>query len=79
MDTATIPPIYSSAMQELNAFFNILATPYDKGEIVRFNLAYQRLYPKLSRSEKLRAEKLVDSLLEHLEDENLASKVYGVV
>ncbi len=79
MDTAAITPIHSSAMKELNALFNSLITPYGQGEIVRFNLAYQRLYPKLSRSERIRAEKLVDALLENLEDESLASKVYGVV
>ena len=79
MNTATVTPIHSSSIQELNDLFNSLQKPYGQSEIVRFNLAYQRLYPNLSRSERLRAEKLVDALLVNLEDENLASKVYGVV
>jgi len=79
METKSITPLHSSNIQELNELFNNLIKPYGKGEIVRFNLAYQRLYPHLSRSEKRRAEKLVDAVLDNLEDENLAPKVYGVV
>jgi hypothetical protein len=77
--TASITPIHSSGMQDLNELFNNLQKPYGQGEIVRFNLAYQRLYPQLSRSEQVRAEKLVDALLDNLEDDSLASKIYGVV
>ena len=79
MNVANISPIHSNGMRELNVLFNTLEKPYGKGDIVRFNLAYQRLYPILSRSEKLHAEKLVDSLIDNLEDESLASRIYGVV
>ena len=79
METTSISQLPSSNIQELNHLFNNLIKPYGIGEIVWFNLAYRRLYPHLSRSEKLRAEKLVDALLDSLEDENLAPKVYGVV
>jgi len=79
MTTATITQLHTAAMQDLNRLYNDLQRPYGQGEIVRFNLAYQRLYPQLNPSEKQRAEKLVDSLLDNLEDDRLASKVYGVV
>jgi hypothetical protein len=79
MNVAPITPIHSASIQELNELFNNLQKPYGRGEIVRFNLAYQKLYPNLSRHEKRRAEALVDALLVNLEDERLASKIYGVV
>jgi hypothetical protein len=71
--------IHSEEMGELVTLFNSLRKPYGQGEIVRFNLVYQRLYPHLTRSEKQCAEKLVDALLDNLADEGLAPKVYGVV
>lgn len=79
MNTATVTQIHSNGMQELNEMFMNLKKPYGKGEIVRFNLAYQHIYPQLTRAEKLRAEKFVDALLDDLEDERLAPKIYGVV
>ncbi len=79
MNAVSITPVHSHAIQELNELFNNLQKPYGKGEIVRFNLAYQRIYPQLSRSEKRRAEVLVDALITNLEDDRLASQVYGVV
>jgi hypothetical protein len=79
MNAPNIAPLHSSSMQDLNCLFNSLQKPYGKGEIVRFNLAYQRLYPTLTRAERLRAEKLVDALLDNLEDERLAPKIFGVV
>jgi hypothetical protein len=79
VNTATVTPIHSSDIQELNELFNNLRKPYGRGEIYRFNLTYQRLYPKLSRFEKRHAEKLVDALLADLEHDDLACKVYGVV
>lgn len=71
-------PAITSNMRELNALFNALKRPYGNGEIVRFNLAYQRIYPALNRSDKHRAEELVDALLRDLEHEDLAPKIYGV-
>jgi hypothetical protein len=71
----------SVGIQELTDLFNDLSKPYGQGEgeVVRFNLAYQRIYPHLNSEEKLCAEKLVDTLLVNLENEKLASRVYGVV
>jgi hypothetical protein len=66
-------------IEDLNSLFNSLQKPYGKGEIVRFNLTYQRLYPKLDRAERHHAERLVDALLVDLENEDLAKQVYGVV
>ena len=79
MNAATVTPIHTSGISELNELFNILRKPYGDGEIVRFNLAYQRVYPQLSRTEKRHAETLVDTLIENLEREGLAPKIYGVV
>lgn len=79
MTIATVTSIHSSSMSELHSLFSTFQKPYGQGEIVRFNLAYQRLYPSLGRSERLHAEKLVDTLLENLADEKLAPKIYGVV
>ena len=79
MNVNPVTHIHSTGIQELNELFNNLRKPYGQGEIVRFNLAYQKVYPQLSRLEKRRAEVLVDALLVNLEDERLASKIYGVV
>ena len=68
----------TSNMQELNALFSALKKPYGSGEIVRFNLAYQRIYPALNRSDKHHAEELVDALLSDLEQEDLAPKINGI-
>ena len=79
MHTASVTPIHSCGIQELNALFNHLQKPYGKAEILRFNLEYQRIYPQLSRIEKRRAEKMVDAMIDNLEHERLASMIYGVV
>ncbi len=79
MKTATVTPLRSKDIEELNDLFNNLKRPYGKGEVVRFNLAYQRLYPKLNRLERQHAEALVDAMIADLENDNLASHIYGVV
>jgi hypothetical protein len=68
-----------SSFEQLVALFNSLQKPYGKGEIVRFNLAYQRLYPNLCRLDRMSAERLVDALLVNLENDDLAQQIYGVV
>jgi hypothetical protein len=77
MKTPTAPR-RSDGIQALDALFDGLKKPYGQGEVVRFNLAYQRLYPQLSRAEKLDAEKLVDALLLDLEDQSPARKSGGL-
>ncbi len=79
MNKPTDSPTPPSAIHELEMLFGSLKMPYDQTEIVRFNLAYQRVYPCLSRTEKRRAEQLVDALIDDLEQKGLASKIYGVV
>lgn len=78
MNTATPSSLPSLGMQALIEVFNDLKPPYRQGDVVRFNLAYLRLYPKLGRSEKPRAEALATALLNNLEDERLASNVFLV-
>jgi len=79
MNAVNISPIHSPAIQEINELFKSLNKPCGQGEINRFNVAYQRVYPQLSRLEKRRAEELVDELINNLEHRRLASKIYGVV
>jgi hypothetical protein len=79
MSIATASPTQSPALYEIDALFNSLRKPCGPGEIVRFNLAYQRVYPQLSQTEKRRAEDLVDALIGNLEHGRLASQIYGVV
>ena len=79
MNTAKSIPTDSSAFQELNTLINAMASPYGQGDIVRFNLLYQRIYPQLSRDEKRRAEEFVDALIAGVEKEEWTSQIYGVV
>lgn len=79
MEPPSVTPLHSPGILELNHLFNNLRRPYGKGEVVRFNLAYQRIYPKLSRVERQHAEVLVDAMIADLENDNLASQIYGVV
>ncbi len=79
MSIASVTPIHSPGILELNALFNNLQKPYGKAEIVRFNLAFQRIYPQLSRTERRRAEILADALITNLEDDKLALQLSCVV
>ena len=79
MNTSTITKINPTGLYELNELFNSLQKPCGRGEIRRFNLAYQNIYPQLSRAEKRLAEILVDRLIDNLENKSLSSKIYGVV
>lgn len=71
--------IHSPEFIELHDFFHRLEQPYGLKEIFHFNQTYERVYRKLQREEKRRAEMLVDALIEGLETPNLASRIFGVV
>lgn len=78
MQTAADTPIHSADFKKLQGLFDSLQKPYGHGDIVRFNLAYQRLYPQLSRDEKCRAEELVDALMADPQQQDLAAKICAV-
>ena len=79
MHNAHFQPSASNHYEQLQSLFNSLDAPYGQGEIVRFNLLYQRIYGELSRDERRHAEKLVDELIEGVEKEELKPRIYGVV
>ncbi len=79
MNTATVTPIRSSDYRELKGLFHTLQKPYGLGEIARFNICYTRVHRDLSRQEKRRAEDFVDALLADLANEDLATRIFGVV
>ncbi len=64
--------MYSPGAQALQNLFNALPKPYGPGDIIRFNLAYQRAYPNLSRAEQRHAEQLVDVLIADVKERTAA-------
>lgn len=79
MRSAMVTPIHSPQFLELQTTFGTFKPPYGKGDIVRFNLLYQRIYNQLNREEKRRAEEFVDALIANVESQELASRIFGVV
>jgi hypothetical protein len=67
-----------NSIQELNDMFDSLQKPYNKGDVVRFSLAYQRLYPKLNGIDRRRAEKLVDEVIFSIAKADSAGSIAGV-
>lgn len=63
MHTRTVTAIYSPEFLEIQTLFHSLKRPYGAGDITRFNLAYSRMYPRLNRQERRRAEAFVDLLI----------------
>lgn len=61
---------HSSDFLELQSLFNSLEKPYGAGEIVRFNLAYSRAYPRLAVHERYRAAEFLDALIADVERED---------
>jgi hypothetical protein len=72
-------PVYSPEFIELRDIFCKFEPPYGLNEIFQFNQAYERVYWRLRREEKRRAEILVDELIDGLKAPNLACKIFGVV
>jgi hypothetical protein len=79
MRTAKIVPLFSAEFQGLNTLFQELQPPYGLPEILRFNRAYQPIYPRLAAEEKRRAEEMVDALIEGVERRELRARIFGVV
>jgi hypothetical protein len=79
MQTAEITRLYSKEFQELQLSFHSMRPPYGLCDILAFNRTYQRIYGKLSREERRRAEEFVDALIRGVANEEWASKIFGVV
>lgn len=75
----TVHPFYSAEFIELQEVFRSLEKPYGLADILLFNRTYQRIYGRLGREEKRRAEEFVDALIEGVERRKLVSKIFGVV
>ncbi len=69
----------SHSYEELLAFCRDLPSPYTEHDVRAFNAIYRCIYGGLSREERLRAEDLVDLMIDGLESPGLASLIYGVV
>jgi hypothetical protein len=79
MSAKHVRPLYSASFDELRGYFRSLTPPYNLEHIHGFNAIYRDIYPELSREERSRAEGYVDTLIEGLEDQELAEKIFGVV
>lgn len=75
MHTAALPRIHSPDFQQLLHLFNSFQVPYGQGDIIRFNLAYQRSYPCLTASERRQADDIVDELIASSESEELVCRL----
>ena len=72
-------PAARASWTDIQACFHDVQPPYREGDIVRFNLVYQRVYPRLSPEEKLQAEAFIDQLLEGLERTDRAPRRYAAI
>jgi len=66
-------------LQVLKNFFATIEKPYGLSEIFRFNAIYRELYPDLTVTERLQAERYVDLLIDGVEQPTYAAKIFGVV
>lgn len=72
-------PLHSAEFLELQEVFRSLEKPYGLGDILLFNRTYRRIYGRLGKEEKRRAEEFVDALVAGVERQQLASRIFGVV
>lgn len=79
MQTAEITHLYSREFHELQLSFQRMQPPYGLHDILAFNRIYQRIYGRLTREEKRRAEEFVDALIGGVANEEWASRIFGVV
>lgn len=70
--------IQTQQFDELNRLFNSFSAPYTEDDVRAFSTLYRRIYFKLKREERIRAEALVDRIIEGLVDPSLSSLIYGV-
>ncbi len=79
MCKAKISTIFSPEFLDLQILFHDLQRPYGLNDIIRFNRTYQKIYARLGREEKRRAEEFVDALIEGVEKRELKARIFGVV
>ena len=72
-------PVPFEAFQELETYFRSVEPPYTLRNIRKFNAIYGRIYPTLTRGEKLQAESFVDEMIEKVEHKQWITRIYGVV
>ena len=70
--------IQSQQYDELDRLFNSFTSPYTEDDVRSFSALYRRIYFKLRREERVRAEALVDRMIDGLVDQDLSSLIYGV-
>ena len=70
--------IQTQQYDELNRLFNSFTSPYTEDDVRSFSTLYRRIYFKLRREERVRAEALVDRMIDGLVDKDLSSLIYGV-
>ncbi|MGI9211654.1 MAG: hypothetical protein ACR2HF_04210 [Methylococcaceae bacterium] len=73
------PACVSPAYQEIHGYISRLEAPFSLDDIEGFNIIYKRYYPTLSYDERHEVEAFVDTLIEHVERKEWASRIYGVV
>jgi hypothetical protein len=65
---------------EIEQWFQGAQAPYGLKDINTFNELYQRHYPNLDQTERLRVEEeIVDALIEGVANPKLTARIYGVV
>lgn len=79
MQANNVISLYSEDFGRLTAFVKSIDPPYTLDDINGFNSIYRRIYPSLNRDEKLRSEVFVDMLINNLERNEWAAKIWGVV
>ncbi|MBM4200851.1 MAG: hypothetical protein FJ189_06145 [Gammaproteobacteria bacterium] len=79
METAKIKALHSAGYREVTQFFASHEPPFTLTDIHEFNAIYRRAYPALAPGERMRSEKWVDYLIDHVESPDCAGKIYGVV
>jgi len=79
MQASQVHPLHSDDYLALCHFFEKNRPPYTLWHIGEFNAIYRRVYPRLGRVEKRKAEEFVDHMIDHVEQPKWVSKIYGVV
>ena len=78
-DNLEIPAPVSPAYLELRRYISGINAPYSLADIQGFNSIYQHAYGSLSRQERRRIEAFVDTMIEQVEEQQWAAKIFGVV
>jgi hypothetical protein len=76
---ATVTKLYTTNFEILATVFSHIHPPYKREDVIAFNNVYRRIYKQLANHEKAHAERMVDFLIEGLEDRGHAALIYGNV